>query len=446
MKRYFEEPYRFIRPYRGKFWCRSLQPVLPRVLRKAYQVHRWHFIGSEHLLQSARQNAGILLTPNHSGFADPPVMGMLGVHVGMYFFYMASWHLFKQSGWARFKMTRTGAFSVFREGVDRDALRESVQILANAERPLVVFPEGTWFRQNDRIGPLQEGVALITKRAVKESQRPIIVHPVSIKYWYLEDPRPAMREHLAKLESRIRWHPQRHLDLHQRITKLSEAFVTIKEIEYLGSANTGDLDWRISSLCNHVLERLETKYFRRVNPGSPMDRVRALLQVLVKRLQNTSNAEERLEVQEDLDHTFFCQVLFGHSQEYLSDWPTVERLAEAVKRLEEDLTGVEIQLGPMGVVVEVGEGIDVRNFQPTDQHGNHSLVTEIASRIQRSLDRQLDQGPPKEWNCITKPRSEDNHQPRSESPAPPLPNRLQFQSPTDGHTVDNMAPQQQHNE
>lgn len=378
--------------------------ALPRMLRKQFQVHRWRFVGAEHIEQSHRREAGILLTPNHCGFADPPVMGMLGLQVGQFFYYMASWHLFKQSRWSHFKLTRTGAFSVFREGSDREAMRESVRILNHAERPLVVFPEGTWFRRNDRVGPLQEGVSLIARKAAKESQRPIFIHPVAIKYWYLEDPSPAMSRHLGVVESRLRWHPQEHLSIHERIAKLSEAFVAVKEIEYLGAPSTGDLDRRISELSDHLLSGLESKYFGVTQRSQPMDRVRSLLQVLVRNYQRPSSENARKETERDLDKAFFCQVLFGHSQEYLSEWPNAERLAESVKRLEEDLTGAEIQLGPVGAVVHVCEGIDVREFQASGSGASSSLMTEIGWRIQSTLDRMLDEGPPADWGCVTGPR------------------------------------------
>jgi len=36
---------------------------------------------------------------------------------------MASWHLFKQSAAQTWLLRRAGAFSVYREGMDRDALK-----------------------------------------------------------------------------------------------------------------------------------------------------------------------------------------------------------------------------------------------------------------------------------------------------------------------------------
>ena len=55
---------------------------------------------------------------------------------------MASWHLFMQSRVQRWVLQHAGVFSVYREGMDRDALKCAIQILVDGRRPLVLFPEG----------------------------------------------------------------------------------------------------------------------------------------------------------------------------------------------------------------------------------------------------------------------------------------------------------------
>ncbi len=56
-----------------------------------------------------------------------------------------------------------GAFSIYREGVDRQSIDLAVEILATGERPLVIFPEGAVFRTNDRLQPLLDGVAFLAR-------------------------------------------------------------------------------------------------------------------------------------------------------------------------------------------------------------------------------------------------------------------------------------------
>src|SRR5262249_16159806 len=125
-------------------------------------------------------------------------------------------------------------------------IKTTVRILCDAERPVVIFPEGTWFRQNDRVGQLQEGLSLITRQAVKQSERPIYVIPAGIKYWMLSDPRPELQRpihppqrpvpefqrRIGAPEGRLGWSPQTRLDLVARLEKLGSALLAVKEVEY----------------------------------------------------------------------------------------------------------------------------------------------------------------------------------------------------------------------
>ena len=52
-----------------------------------------------------------------------------------------------------------------REGADAEALKACARLLAEGRRPLVVFPEGTWYRQNERLGVFQDGVGLVADDA-----------------------------------------------------------------------------------------------------------------------------------------------------------------------------------------------------------------------------------------------------------------------------------------
>ena len=98
--------------------------------------------GTEHLQHSLAAGHGILLTANHCRPCDPMTLGMLSLRVRQPFFVMASWHLFMQSRLQTWLLPRIGAFSVYREGLDREALKTAIGILSDAVRPLVLFPEG----------------------------------------------------------------------------------------------------------------------------------------------------------------------------------------------------------------------------------------------------------------------------------------------------------------
>ena len=75
MERYFLEPYRFIAPFRSTFWVRLSRGIIRRHLRKRQGIVRFSCTGREHLRASLDAKAGILLTPNHSRWPDPMVVG-----------------------------------------------------------------------------------------------------------------------------------------------------------------------------------------------------------------------------------------------------------------------------------------------------------------------------------------------------------------------------------
>jgi 1-acyl-sn-glycerol-3-phosphate acyltransferase len=395
IQRYFTEPYQFIPPYRGARWCWLARHLIPGHLRKSMGVTHWRFEGLEHLSQSVRDGAGILLTPNHSRWPDPVVMGVLGITIKQYFYYVVSYHLFKMSRLRGWVMNRVGGYSILREGADRESIRTSVRILAEAERPIVLFPEGTWFRQNDRLGPLQEGVALIARQAAKQTTRPVSVHPVGIKYWFLDDPCPALRLRLAGLETHLGWRSQEETDLIPRVEKLGNALLSVKEIEHFGQAQSGTLDERIRGLVESHVAGQEKFYLGKILDGPALERIRRLRQRLVRSLAEApAETAEHVRVRQSLDVLLFCENLNAHSMQYLRERPSRERLVETVQRIEETVSDeVETAVGRMGAAVVVGPALDVRAFSGDE------LMSQIASRIQRLLDHLLAQGPPQEWNC-----------------------------------------------
>ncbi|MFN9911822.1 MAG: 1-acyl-sn-glycerol-3-phosphate acyltransferase, partial [Pirellulaceae bacterium] len=123
------------------------------------------------------------------------------------FYAMASWHLFEQSAWTRWAIRTMGAFSIYREGVDRQSLDTAVEILVSGERPLVVFPEGAVFRTNDRLQPLLDGVAFLARTAAKKRAKElegarVVNNPVAIKNLFGGDLRKTVEPGLATIENR----------------------------------------------------------------------------------------------------------------------------------------------------------------------------------------------------------------------------------------------------
>ena len=405
MERYFLEPYRFIAPFRSTFWVRLSRGIIRRHLRKKQSIIRFSCTGKEHLRASLDAEAGILLTPNHSRWPDPMVVGtILSQQFDEYPYYIASYHLFRKSKLTRWMLNRLGGYSIYREGADREAIRATSQLLADGDRPVVLFPEGTWFRQNDRVGPLQDGLSLITRQATRQSDRPVVIHPVAVKYWILEDIAAPILARLTSIERQIGWHAQSSLDVVERIAKLGGALLALKEIEFLGHALPGDLDERIRDLTLSQVERIERHHLGRPFDGWALERIRRLRQHLTRLLlDKASDANTTRAIKRDLGDLLFCENLSAQSLAYVRERPSQERLSETIQRIEESLTDAqEKPVGRMGVTMRIGPAIDVRTFrppEPADRKGGDALVAHLRHTMQSLLDQQLADGPPPEWGC-----------------------------------------------
>ncbi len=181
-----EKAYTFSPPVNSRFWPWFFGKFLARHLRDSGGIHTHAITGLEKVQESLRAGHGILIAPNHVRPSDPMSMGLLVQALKQNINIMASAHLFFDSRFHAWLMPRLGAFSVYREGLDRESLKMAVHILSAAERPLIVFAEGVVTRTNDRLIALQEGTAFIARspakqRAAKSSGAKVVVHPLALR-------------------------------------------------------------------------------------------------------------------------------------------------------------------------------------------------------------------------------------------------------------------------
>ena len=142
---------------------------------------------------------------------------------------------------------RMGAFSVLREGNDRQAIDTAIDILVARRRPLIMFPEGAITRHNDLIEEMMEGPSFIARQAAKRltKQERAGRRRDSPGRDSLRVSRRSGRRRcspvLEELERRLSWQPQKHLSIVDRIGKLGQALLALKEVEFFGDARSGNL-------------------------------------------------------------------------------------------------------------------------------------------------------------------------------------------------------------
>jgi len=115
---------------------------------------RWQVRGRENV----PSQGPLLIVSNHLNLTDPP---LLGISLGRKVIFMAKEELFR-SRFSSYFIRGFGAFPVRRGQLDKKALRQAQQVLAEGVA-LAMFPEGTRSR-NAQLQPAFSGSALIAYR------------------------------------------------------------------------------------------------------------------------------------------------------------------------------------------------------------------------------------------------------------------------------------------
>ena len=358
-----DKPYVPVLPYHGALWPRVMNLYIPRYLHRRYGTSNIEIVGGEKLHASIAAGHGILVTPNHSRDEDPFILSRLSGEVGKPFFVVASAHLFMGNKMQAFLLRRAGAFSIYREGMDKQAVQTSIQILETAERPLVIFPEGHISRTNDRLTPMLEGTALIARQAGKKrakENKKVVVHPVALRYSFSFDVESIAARMLDEIEMRLTWRPSRGLPIHKRFQKVGAGLLALKELQYLGHTQDGAIADRIPKLIDAILKPMESEWVNGNGDGHAVARVKrlraAILPDMIKGELSEDEKARRWRMLEDAD---VAQQLYHYPPGYVTESAPKSHMIETVERFEEDLTGKITVHGPVEAKITVGDAIEV---------------------------------------------------------------------------------------
>ena len=386
-----------IQPYATppKWWSPNLKPWIihawapfrRRVLRNTQRIVDVDIRGIENLKNLLDSDCGVLITPNHSSHTDPLVMWEIAGRVDTHLYFMAAWQVFARTHWLRQQEFRWhGCFSVDREGADMRAFRQAVEILQEGAYPLVIFAEGEVYHVNDRVMPFQEGPAAMALTAQKRAKRPVMCLPCAMKFSYTKDPTDELLELMSRLEERILWRPCLQMPLAERIYRFAEGILGVKEVEYMGHTQQGDLSNRIASLAEFVLEGIEKRYAVEAGEAQIPTRVKNCRREIIKLFQDDQQADLK-PAGLDLDDLFMVIQLYSYPGDYVAGKPTIERMAETLDKFEEDIFRVPTATirGERKVIVEFGEPISVQPASDKKQSVN-TLTEKLEHGVQELLD------------------------------------------------------------
>ncbi len=383
-------------PPQMTLWWFHLAKIWRRKALRKQKIDSIRVDGIEHLAESLKSGHGVLMTPNHSFHYDSYCLLEAADQLSTPFYFMTAWQVFAMSGWFdRVSMQRCGCFSVDREGTDMHAMKTAVDIMQNRPHPLVIFPEGDVYHTNDQVTPFRDGAAAMALMAARKAARKIVVIPVAIKRWYTENPEASLLQSIAKLEQRLYWRPAEQMPLLERILRVADGLLSLKEIEFLGERRQASLPERIQNLAHHVLKRAEESNGLVPSDAMIPERVkevrRRIIQLQQEAEQNATE-EQRRKWSSEMDDMFFVTQLYSYPGDYLVQNPTIERIAETIDKLEEDALGAvypSIHASRRAVVrlgepVELPQGKDKR-LSPAD------LTDDIERRVQKMLDELNEQ-------------------------------------------------------
>ena len=362
-----EEPYEFVPPVYGNLWPNFIQAFIGPHLLRTYGVHSTEARDVHYMQESLEAGHGVLVAPNHSRLCDPLTLSCVTKQIKRNMHAMASWHLFKNDWLTCFALRRMGAFSVYREGTDRQAINTGVDILVDGQRPLVVFAEGAVSRHNDVVNPLMDGTAFIARTAAKRRKKQglngsVVIHPVAIRYFFQGNLEESVLPVLEEIESHLAWHSQQEKTIVERLHQIGQALLSLKEIEYLGSARTGDFYERVDQLIEESLANLEAKWSVKNGGEGVVSRVKNLrMAMLPDMVSKKVSEQQRRERWKELAQCYYVQQMSHYPRKYvrLSEQNVVEHILETVERFEEDFTDKVRPHPPLHAVVQVGKAIPV---------------------------------------------------------------------------------------
>ncbi len=343
--------------------------------------------GLEHVQQAMADGYGVLITPNHPSHADPFVLVEASEQLGTPFYFMTAWQVFAMTHrLGRRVLRQHGAFSINREGHDLPAFRAAVSILQSQPHPLVVFPEGEVFHLNDRVMPFRRGAATMALRAAHRSGRPVACIPCGMKFQFVDDPTPSLLAVIARIERQFGWTPLAHWPLARRLQAIGSEVLSKIEREHFGEQRRGPLRKRQSELINGLLGRLEERHGC-VGVGTIPERVKQVRHRVIAALETSTDTEANVRLRADLDTVFLVMQLFSYPADYLTGQPSVERLAETLDKMEEDLLGVRTarRRGVRRAIVSFGEPIMVGPFDAAPGAAR-PLTHLLHTRVQNLVD------------------------------------------------------------
>jgi hypothetical protein len=255
-----------------------------------------------------------------------------------------------------------------------------------------VCPEGAITRHNDLIEEMMDGPSFIARQVAKRLKKEgkpggVVIHPVATRYAFQGDVAATLGPDLDALEMGLSWQPQRQLSIVDRIGRIGQALLSLKEIEFAGAPRDGNLYERAEKLVDDVLSKLEAEWQVKETTGNAMVRVKRVRSVILPDMMaGRVTPDERERRWRDLAALYYAQNISHYPRDYiLRERNLPERVVETLERLQEDFTDTMRVHGPFHAVIQVGEAIPVGTERVRDELGD-PVMAEVRRQLQTMIN------------------------------------------------------------
>ncbi len=342
--------------------------------------------------------ARFVLLPNHPTHSDPQLLTEVCRRLRVKPAFMAAYDVFARSKLNRWVMRRTGAFSVDREGSDRAAMKCAGEILASGRQALVVFPEGNVYLCNDRVTPFNEGAAYIALRSQKAlgAEVPVFAVPVALKYSHTDDVRDPVRTAFSSLADLTGTPMAAGAPFVDEIKRVGTAALArrLTQRGYVPAADAdAPADLQIDHAARQLIEGLERKIGLSPRPADTLaTRVRKARAAIHAVRTDPGREIDHRPAASWADEAILALRILGYAGGYASERPSLDRIAETVARLREDLTSrLHPPDGTRRALVEIGTPIDLRSrldaFAAEAREAVRELTGDCEAAVQAGVDR-----------------------------------------------------------
>ncbi len=343
-----DQPYRFTPPAPNRLVAFIFKRLNYRwYLPRKQRITSVTVSGRDELIHARREGDAVLFLPNHPTHSDAAIFIEAQRQAGSRTRMMAAYDVFLRSRIDAWIMRKLGAFSVDREGSDQRSMKEAMRTLTELSQSgwaLTIFPEGNVYLEGERVTPFNDGASFLALRAAKElaeSGRRVLIVPVSIKVTHTTDQRSTLIQALARLAGEVgvtidaQGSPIEAL----KTIGLAAMHRNLKQ-RGLDQPQAEDLPTLIHAAADAVLRDLERKLDITPKPGdTPIDRVRAARRIIHEVRTDTDRAIDHAAARVWADQAMLAFRFASYSGRYVGERPTLDRVAETIDKLDEDLHG-----------------------------------------------------------------------------------------------------------